>query len=231
MPRRPEVCYRVSNLVMTTLIVCLSAPLGLTQMPQVLRSHDPGNGHSASPPLRVQYFYLLHLQLHLDQEADKRQQQGLQRQADELRSHIQGQLHFNATQASILRQVAMEYDEDEQAINTEIAPIAKSDRDWVRINGKAAGPPPNRDRVHELGLRRQTALDDAINKLNSRLGPGGAVQIQTYLATIFSPHESNANGLHAVQHADSNKLHTHLDPKGLDNGTTDSHDLRMEGKQ
>ncbi len=160
------------------------------------RSFHPENRKHAPPPLPVQYFYLLRLQLHLDQEADKREQRGAEREAKEVRSHMQEQLHFSAAQAGIMRQVATEYDEDCRAINAEVAPIAKADRDWVKVNGKAAGLPPNRDRVRELGQQRKAALENAIANLNSRLGPKGAARVQTYLARIFAPHDSAAGIKH-----------------------------------
>jgi hypothetical protein len=225
MPRQSRACYALYNFVSLALLVCVTAHVALTQTAQPNRSVHPDNRKHAPPSLPAQYFYLLRLQIHLDQEADKRQQRGLQAEAKELRSHIQGQLHFSAAQAGILRQVATEYDEDYRAINTEVAPIAKADRDWVKVNGKAAGPPPNRAQVHQLGLRRKAALEDAINKLNSQLGSKGAAQVETYLARIFAPH-----GDAPTQHKFSPPLHPRLHaPPDVNNPNGDSGDA--EGKQ
>ena len=200
-------------------VVCVTAPVALTQT--VLPNHPVHSHHriNVPPPLHVQYFYLLRLQVHLDREADKREQRGLQKEAKELREHVQGQLHFTDAQAAIVREAAKEYDDQFQSINFEIAPLANADRDWVRANGRASGPPPNRDQVKELGQRRRTALDDAMNNLNSRLGTEGTAQVQTYLARIFAPHEGHGrmrhlhppSGLHAVPGANpsvSGSLHS-----------------------
>ncbi len=224
MPRQSGASYALYSLVSLALVVCVTAPVALTQTAQPNRSVHPDSRKHAPPPLQVQYFYLLRLQLHLDQEADKRQQRGLQREADELRSHVQGQLHFSATQDSIVRQVAADYDEEFRAINAEVAPIAKADRDWVKANGKTAGPPPNRTQVHELGLRRKAALEDAINKLNSRLGPEGATQVQTYLAKIFAPHDRTAPIQHQVPPRPNPMLRTPF-------GVGSSNSLHGEGNQ
>jgi hypothetical protein len=222
-------CYSLYTLVSLVLLVCVTAPVALTQTAPPNRSVHPDRRKHAPPPLTVQYFYLLRLQLHLDQAADKHQQRGLQREAKELRSHLQGQLHFSPAQAGIVRQVATEYDEEYRAINAEVAPIAKADRDWVKANGKAAGPPPNRAQVHELGLRRKAALQDAIDKLNSQLGPEGAAQVETYLAKIFAPHDGDIPTQHKF--SPPPKLHA---PPDFNNPNGDSgvwHDLRAEGKQ
>jgi hypothetical protein len=176
MLRRPGVCYSHYNLFALALLLCITAPVVVAQTAPPNRSAHTGGRKPAPPSLPAKYFFLLRLQLHLDQTADKREQRGLQREANELRSHIQGQLHFSAAQASTLRRVATEYDEEYRAINAEIAPIAKADRDWVKANGKAAGPPPNRAQVRELGQRRKAALEEAIKQteLASRTGRGGA---------------------------------------------------------
>lgn len=228
MPRQPRACYALYNLVSLALVVCATAPVVLTQAALTNRPFNPDTRKHTPPSLPAQYFYLLRLQLHLDQEADRRQQRGLQKEADELRSHVQGQLHFSDDQAGILRQVATEYDGEYRAINIEVAPIAKADRDWVKANGKAAGPPPNRAQVHDFGLRRKAALEDAIRELNSRLGPDGAAQVQSYLARIFAPHNGNS---HMKFHPPHPKLHA---PPGLNNPNVDSgvaNDLHGETRQ
>jgi hypothetical protein len=220
----------VSRLAIATLL--LVTILGSTTGGQTRDPHrvfNPDKRGQAPPSLPAQYFYLLRLQLHLDQEADRRQQRGLQKEAEELRSHVQGQLHFRDDQAAILRQVATEYDDMYRAINIEVAPIAKADRDWVKAHGKAAGPPPNRAQVRDFGLRRKAALEDAIRELNSRLGPDGAAQVQSYLARIFSPENRNTRlrfypPLHLKLHA----------PPGVNNpnsGSGVANDLHGEASQ
>lgn len=232
MPRQSRACYAFYQLVLLALLVGVTAPVALTQTAQPNRLVHPGNRKHGPPPLPVQYFYLLRLQLHLDQAADKREQRGLRREAAELRSHVQGELHFSIAQASILRQVATEYDEEYRAINAEVAPIAKADRDWVKANGKAAGPPPNRAQVHALGQRRKAALEDAIDQLNSRLGPEGVAQVQTYLAKIFALRDGDA-----PQHKfnpppyPNPSLHASPEVNNANGNSGDGHDLRTEGRQ
>ena len=150
--------------------------------------------HSASQltpqraPLHHLYWHLLLYQNHLDRKAAVLDQQGRPKDANFLRSHLQNDLHFTNAQFAVFRQAGLQLEEDLAAIQARVRPIVYDDRQWIKLHGRSAGPPPGHAQVHQLQQERETVIRNAVARLNQDLDPAAASHLQTYVETEWASH-------------------------------------------
>lgn len=139
-------------------------------------------------PLPHLYWHLLFYKNYLDRKADALEQQGQVKQARLLRNHLQKELHFTDAQFAIVRETGMELERSYNDITAKMRPIMAQDRQWIRLHGRASGPPPGHAEVHELGQEREIVITQGVESLNQRLGSTEAAKLQTYVEKSWSSH-------------------------------------------
>jgi hypothetical protein len=180
-----------------TVVLCLLASLtamGQSGPNQDLMSQaqrDPGSTSQAGSrhraPLHHLYWYFLRFQRHIDERAAMLEQQGQAPEAARLRYLLQKELHFSNAQAVILREAGLQMEKDADAIWAKAMPIMLQDREWRKLNGRSAGPPPGHALVNAWQEERETVIKNAVARLNRRLGPTAAARLQAHIETEFAP--------------------------------------------
>ncbi len=188
MPRQLGVRSVLQRLTVLLLLLCaVSVSIALGQASAAIDT-SPATPFASHPaPLHHVYWHFLRYQRHLDQRAAALEQQGQPTEAQEMRTHLQRELHFSNAQAAILRQAGLQMEKDVNAVWAKAMPTMLQDREWVRLNGRSAGPPPGHAQVHALQEERETVMKNAVARLNRRLGPKAAAQLQARIEKEWSP--------------------------------------------
>jgi hypothetical protein len=146
---------------------------------------------SAHPiPLHHLYRYFLRYQAGLDQRADALEKQGRFDDAARMRSHLQKDLSFTDEQIAIVRQAGLQLKAKLDSIQSEARPIIGADRQWLKLNGRSAGPPPGASQVHELQKQQETAMLNSVAQLNLELGPEAGARLEAYVDAHVTGHTS-----------------------------------------
>jgi len=142
-------------------------------------------------PLPHKYRYFLIYQMKLDRKADALEQQGHPEEAAAARNHLQKDLGFADEQIAIVRETGLQLKSDLDAIMSQAKPIITTDRQWLKLHGRSAGPPPGADQIHALQAQQETAMKDAVIHLNQQLGPVPAARLQAYIDTHVVGHATH----------------------------------------
>jgi hypothetical protein len=177
--------HRPAALVLLLCAVTVSIALG--QAGVAYDANSTAQIPSNPVPLHHVYWHFLRYQRHLDQRAATLEQQGRPKEAQELRRHLQKELHLSNAQAAILRQAGEQMEKDSNAIWAKAMPIMIQDREWVRLNGRSSGPPPGHAQVHALQEEREGVIRDAVAELNRKLGPKAAARLQARIEKEWAP--------------------------------------------
>jgi len=204
------------RLAVLSLFLCASTlSIALGQAPEA--NDTPPNARPHPAPLHHLYWHFLRYQRHLDQRAATFEQQGQAKEAAEMRHHLQKELHFSNAQAAILRQAALQMERDADAIWAKAMPIMMQDREWLKLNGRSAGPPPGHAQAHALQEERETVIKNAVVRLNRRLGPVAAAQLQARIEKEWAPrvtvHESTGERTHDPRIDSKMSAPYHLEPQ------------------
>ena len=176
---------------LAVLPLLLWAMTGLVALGQASGINDAGASAqlpSHPAPLHHVYWHFLRYQRHLDERATTLERQGQIEEATKLRHHLQDELHFSNRQIAILRQAGLQMEKDVNAVQAKAMPIMYQDREWLKLNGRSAGPPPGHAQVHVLQEERETVMKNAVDRLNHRLGPKVAAQLQARIEKEWAPH-------------------------------------------
>ena len=138
-------------------------------------------------PLHHLYFHFLRFQSHLDKRAVTLEQEGRTKDAQELRNQLQKELGFTNAQIVTLRRTSLQMDKNLDAIRLKAQPIIYEDRQWLRLNGRSAGPPPGHAQVHELQNEYEAVILKSVADLNRKLGPAAASQLQARIEKEWAP--------------------------------------------
>jgi hypothetical protein len=165
-------------------------------------------------PLHHLYWHLLFYQNHLDRKAAVLDQQGRPKDAKSLRNHLQNDLHFTNEQFAVFRQAGLQLEEDLAAIQSKVRPIVHDDRQWIKLHGRSAGPPPGHAQVHQLQQERETVIRNAVAHLNQDLDSAAAAHLQTYVETEWASHVT-VHKVHPPSHHAKELPSTkyHLEPR------------------
>jgi len=169
-----------------TLLLCpLTVTMAQGQAPE---ANDPPAAVQSRPaPLHHLYWNFLRSQRYFDRRASDLEQQGRTADATEMRNHLQTDLHFSNAQAAILRQEALRMEQDANAVWAKAMPIMLQDREWLKLNGRSAGPPPGHAQVHAMQEERETVIKESVARLNRRLGPMAAARLQARIEKEWAP--------------------------------------------
>jgi hypothetical protein len=149
---------------------------------QALPSSAAVNTSSQPIPLHHRYGYFLKYQISLDKKADLLDEQGDHEKAAMIRGHVQQDLHFTDDQIAIVRKAGLRLTQDLESIRVQEMPIISADRQWGKLHGRKAGPPPGAYAIHGLQKEHEAMLLSMVDKLNQQLGPEGAARLQTYVS-------------------------------------------------
>jgi len=150
------------------------------------------------------YWHFLLYQNYLDRKASALEQQGSAKDAAALRNHFQKDLHFTNSQFAIVRQAGLRLESDLAAVNAKVKPIVYQDRQWIKLHGRSAGPPPGHPQVQQLQKEHEAVIQNAVDQLNQELGSKCAAALQTYIENEWASHVT------------AHKVHPHAhDPKNL----------------
>jgi hypothetical protein len=180
-----SVLQRLTVLPLLLCAVSVSVAFGQASAANDTRPTAPFTSNPA--PLHHVYWHFLRYQRHLDQRAAALEQQGQPTEAQEVRTHLQRELHFSNAQAAILREAGLQMEKDANAVWAKAMPIMIQDREWLKLNGRSAGPPPGHAQVHALQEERETVLKNAVGELNRRLGPKAAARLQARIEKEWAP--------------------------------------------
>jgi hypothetical protein len=103
--------------------------------------------------------------------------------------HLQNDLRFTNAQIATLRKVGSQMEKALAAIEADASPLISQDRQWIKLNGRAAGPPPGHARVHELQEQRETTMKNAVADVNTQLGTAASAHLQAYIQTHVVVHK------------------------------------------
>src|SRR6266481_4880245 len=117
MPRQLGVRSVLQRLTVLLLLLCaVSVSIALGQASAAIDT-SPATPFASHPaPLHHVYWHFLRYQRHLDQRAAALEQQGQPTEAQEMRTHLQRELHFSNAQAAILRQAGLQMEKDVNAV-------------------------------------------------------------------------------------------------------------------
>ena len=185
MPRQLGAGGTLPRLAVLTLLLCaVAASLAFGEV------SDARSSPQLTPkraPLHHVYWHFLRLQRHFDERAATLEQQGQTKEAQRVRTLLQKQLRFSNAQMAILRQAGQQMERDADAVWAKAMPIMVQDRAWLKLNGRSAGPPPGHAQVHALQEEREAVIRDAVARLNRRLGPTAAAQLQAHIEKEWAP--------------------------------------------
>lgn len=142
-------------------------------------------------PLHHLYWYFFRYQQYLDRKASLLQQRGKSEDAKMLQTHLQKDLRFTNAQISTVRTVGQALQKDLEAIQAEARPLIAQDRQWIKLNGHSAGPPPGHAQVHQLQEQREATVKDAVAKVKQQLGPAASARLETYVQTHLRAHKQH----------------------------------------
>jgi hypothetical protein len=172
-----------------TLLLCVvTSSAALAQAPEASAASHSAAAAPQRAPLHHLYWHLLLYQNYLDRRAALREQQGRSKDAEILRTHFQKALHFTDSQFAIVREAGLQLEKDLNAVQAKVLPIVYEDRQWIKLHGRLAGPPPGHAQVHELRQEHEAVILNAVAKLNKDLSPTAATQLQTYVETEWASH-------------------------------------------
>jgi hypothetical protein len=193
MPRSFSLRIRVSAIVLFafTLSVALSAAgnPNVSQAPSLFTPKRASEAHL--------YWHFLLYQNYLDRQAVIRQKQGKDGLA--LRDHFQRRLQFTDSQYGVVRQAGLQLEADLKIESAKAAPIIALDRQWIKLHGRSAGPPPGHSQVQQLQKEREAVITNAVEQLNQALGPQTSAKFQTFIDTEWAPHVT-VHTVHARPH-------------------------------
>jgi hypothetical protein len=188
MPRHLGVRSVLQRLTVLLLLLCaVSVSIAFGQASAAIDTRPAAPFASHPAPLHHVYWHFLRYQRHLDQRAAVLEQQGQPTEAQEVRTHLQRELHFSNAQAAILRQAGQQMEKDANAVWAKAMPIMIQDREWLKLNGRSAGPPPGHAHVHALQEEREGVIRDAVAELNRKLGPKAAARLQARIEKEWAP--------------------------------------------
>jgi len=184
---RPLVVRSMLNRSVALALLLLCAVTVSIALGQANDANSTAQPPSRPAPLHRVYWHFLRYQRHLDQRAATLKQQGQPEAAQEMRTHLQRELHFSNAQIAILRQAGLQMERDADAVWAKAMPIMLQDREWLKLNGRSAGPPPGHAQVHALQEEREGVIRDAVAQLNRRLGPKAAARLQARIEKEWAP--------------------------------------------
>ncbi len=142
--------------------------------------------HKATPPLSHLYWHFMTHQLHLDQVATARTQQG--KNGAWLRNYYQQQLGFTDAQFQPVRDVATQLQSDLKAIDDRVQTLVTADQasHSHQLTSPHNLPPPIAE-LAQLSQQREATLQKAMVNLQAALGPQRAARLDDYLQKNMAP--------------------------------------------
>lgn len=181
----------IAALMATLLLGMPSKSAAQTTAPVSGQPHSAAMGQDANPvPVAHLYLQFFSADAYLEKEADRLQQKGQYEQARLIRkhllSHLQRDLRFTNAQAAIVHSCGARILQDRKDIWDRAMPIMENDRQWLKVNGRLAGPPPGHSQVHEFQTELETLLTNDVTQLNQELGSDAAARLLIYIGTHVS---------------------------------------------
>jgi len=160
--------------------LCAAATLPLSAQTQ------PPAAHKETPPLSHLYWHFMMHQLHLDQVAAARTQQG--KNGAWLRNYYQQQLGFNDAQFQPVRDTATQLQAELKAINDRVQTLVTADQasHVHHMSGPQDLPPPIAE-LAQLAQQHEAILQKEMGNLQAALGPDRAAKLDDFLQKNMAP--------------------------------------------
>jgi hypothetical protein len=182
MPRQLGSGSRLSGILV---FILLLGVVSGSAFGEVNVSHSSAQFTPKRAPESHLYWHFLLYQNHLDRVAAIRDKQG--KSGEPLRNHFQQRLHFTDAQFAIVRSEGLRLETELNTVNAKVKPIVAQDREWIKLHGRSAGPPPGHPQVQQLQKEHEAVIGNSVERLNRALGAETATKFQSFIDIEWAP--------------------------------------------